>query len=114
MTMSVVTSVSTVGSKKLPPCAARLPPVTILTPLDRVGDVLLDLLDRLGVDQRRDYRTRFKPVGDLHRPGGLGEALGEGVATTSCTRMRLAQTRVWQALRYIEAIAPPASAGASS
>jgi hypothetical protein len=32
MTMSVVTSVSTVGSKKLPPWAARLPPVTILAP----------------------------------------------------------------------------------
>src|SRR5260370_1937140 len=32
MTMSVVTSVSTVGSKKLPPCAARLPPVTTLAP----------------------------------------------------------------------------------
>ena len=30
MTMSVVTSVNTVGSKKLPPCAARLPPVTTL------------------------------------------------------------------------------------
>src|ERR1700694_3356741 len=32
MTMSVVTSVSTVGSKKLPPWAARLPPVTTLAP----------------------------------------------------------------------------------
>src|SRR6266566_9456116 len=32
MTISVVTSVSTVGSKKQPPCAARLPPVTTLAP----------------------------------------------------------------------------------
>src|ERR1700758_2425548 len=32
MTMSVVTSVKTVGSKKLPPCAARLPPVMTLAP----------------------------------------------------------------------------------
>ena len=32
MTMSVVTSVNTVGSKKLPPWAARLPPVTTLAP----------------------------------------------------------------------------------
>jgi hypothetical protein len=30
--MSVVASVSTVGSRKLPPCAARLPPVTTLAP----------------------------------------------------------------------------------
>jgi hypothetical protein len=33
MTTSVVTSVSTVGSKKLPPWAARLPSVTTLAPL---------------------------------------------------------------------------------
>jgi hypothetical protein len=32
MTMLVVTSVSTVGSKKLPPWAARLPPRTTLAP----------------------------------------------------------------------------------
>src|ERR1700736_2692562 len=32
MTMSVVTSVNTVGSKKLPPWAARLPPITTLAP----------------------------------------------------------------------------------
>src|SRR6202011_487889 len=47
--------------------------------LDRVGDVRLDLLDRLHVDQGADHRTRLEPVGDLHRPGGLGEALGKGV-----------------------------------
>ena len=39
----------------------------------------LDLLDRLHVDERPDYGTRLEPVGDLHhRPGDLGEALGEG------------------------------------
>src|SRR6516164_6383039 len=32
MTMSVVTSVKTVGSKKVPPSAERLPPVTTLAP----------------------------------------------------------------------------------
>ena len=32
MKMSVVTSVSTVGSKKLPPCEARLLPVTTMAP----------------------------------------------------------------------------------
>ncbi len=39
----------------------------------------LDLLDRLHVDQGADHRARLEPVGDLHRAGGLGEALGEGV-----------------------------------
>jgi len=33
ITMSVVTSVNTVGSKKVPPSAERLPPVTTLAPL---------------------------------------------------------------------------------
>jgi hypothetical protein len=33
MTISVVTSVKIVGSKKMPPCTARLPPVTTLAPL---------------------------------------------------------------------------------
>jgi hypothetical protein len=32
MTMSVVTSVSTVGSKKVPPSALRLPPTATLAP----------------------------------------------------------------------------------
>jgi hypothetical protein len=39
MTMSVVTSVSTVGSKKVPPCMARLPPVTTLGLFFRVSAV---------------------------------------------------------------------------
>jgi hypothetical protein len=26
------------------------------------------------------YCARLEPVGDLHRPSGLGEALGEGIA----------------------------------
>jgi ParB family chromosome partitioning protein len=80
MTMSVVTSVSTVGSKKLPPCAARFAAQDDLGALlDGVGNVRLDLLDRLHVDQRPDHRARLEAVGDLHRAGGLGEALGKGV-----------------------------------
>ena len=39
----------------------------------------LDLLDRLHVDQWPDHRTRLEPVGDLYRPSGVGEPLGEGV-----------------------------------
>jgi hypothetical protein len=66
--MSVVTSVSTVGSKKVPPTATLAPFLTASA-----------LLDRLHVDERADHRTRLEPVGDLHRPGSLGEPLGEGV-----------------------------------
>jgi hypothetical protein len=47
--------------------------------LDGIGDVRLDLLDRLHVDQWPDHRTRLEPIGDLHRIGRLGEALGERV-----------------------------------
>jgi hypothetical protein len=42
--------------------------------LDRIGDVRLDLFDRLHVNERPDHRARLEAVGDLHRPGGLGEA----------------------------------------
>ena len=80
MTMSVVTSVNTVGSKK----AAALGGPLIASDdlgalLDRIGDVRFDLLDRLHVDQWPDPGTRLEPVGDIHRTCGLGEALGEGV-----------------------------------
>jgi len=85
MTMSAVTSASTVGSKKLPPNlyvegGGALAAGDHLGALPHgVGDVRLDLLDRLHVDERPDHRTRFEPVGNLHRPGGLSGALGERV-----------------------------------
>ena len=83
MTMSVVTSVRTVGSKKLPPrlccrsggALAAGDHLGVL--LDGVGDVRLDFLDRLHVDQWPDHCTRLEPVGNLRRPGGLGEPLGK-------------------------------------
>ena len=72
--MSVVTSASTVGSKKLPPSAWRLPPTDDLGALlQGVGDMLLDLLDRLHVDQRADHGAGLDAVADLHRAGRLGE-----------------------------------------
>jgi hypothetical protein len=43
--------------------------------LQRVGDVRLDLLDRLHVDQPPDHCAGLEPVGDLYRAGGLGETL---------------------------------------
>src|SRR5258708_32767084 len=85
MTMSVVTSVSTVGSKKLPPTSMLMGGGALAAGdhlgalLDGVGDVRLDLLDRLHVDQGADHGTRLEPVGDLHGTSGLGEALGKGV-----------------------------------
>ena len=42
--------------------------------LQGVGNVGLDLFDRLHVDERPDHRTRLELVDDLHRPCGLGEA----------------------------------------
>jgi hypothetical protein len=83
--MSVVTSVNPVGSKKLPPNlyvnggAARAAGDDFGALLDGVGDMRLDLLDCLHIDQRPDHRAWLEAVGDLHRPGGLGEPLGKGV-----------------------------------
>ena len=77
MTMSVVTSVSTVGSKKLPPCAARLPPVTTLAPFLTASAMCASTFSTaFNVDERPDHRTRLEPVGDLHRNGGLRQSLG--------------------------------------
>jgi hypothetical protein len=47
--------------------------------LDAIGDMRLDLFDRLHVDQWPNDRAPLEPVGDLHRAGGLGEAVREGV-----------------------------------
>jgi len=52
--MSVVTSVSTAGDD-------------LGAFFDGAGDVRLDLLDRLHVDQGPDHRARLEPVGDRAR-----------------------------------------------
>jgi hypothetical protein len=44
--------------------------------------VAFDLFDRLHIDQWPGHRAGLEPVGDLHRAGGLGEALGKGVIDT--------------------------------
>jgi len=78
--MSVVTWVRTVGSKKLPPWAARLPPVTTLAPFLTASAICASTFStRLRVDQKADDRAPLEPVGDLHRSGGLGRPLGAGV-----------------------------------
>jgi hypothetical protein len=83
MTMSVVTSVSTVGSKKLPPNlyadggGALAAGDDFGALLDDNYDVRLDPLDRLHADQRTDYRAWLEPVGNLHGTGSLGEVYGQ-------------------------------------
>ena len=67
--MSIVTSVSTVGSEKVPPCAT-------LAPFRKASAMCASTFStRLRVNERPDHRARLEPDGDLHRPGGLGEAL---------------------------------------
>jgi len=73
MTMSVVTSVNTVGSKKLPPWAARLPAVTTLAPF-LTGSAMC----------ASTFSTAFMSISGpmtapRSNPGGLGEAFDEGV-----------------------------------
>ena len=52
--------------------------------LDRVGDVGLDLLDRLHVDQRPDHCTRLEAVGDLHGTVVSASRLVKASWTPSC------------------------------
>jgi len=66
MTMSVVTSVSTVGSKKLPPCAARLPLVTTLAPFSTASAMCASTFSTafmsINVRSPHPARTRQPPV----------------------------------------------------
>jgi hypothetical protein len=81
MTMSVATPVKTVGSKKAAAeCAALGAGDDLGAFFQSVGDMRLDLLDRLRVDQRADHRTRLEPGGELHRASGLGQVFAKGVA----------------------------------
>jgi hypothetical protein len=76
MTMPVITSVG----KKLLSCAARLHPTTTLAPFLTASRYAASTFSTaLIIDQWPDQGTRLKPVGDLHRTGGLGQPLGEGV-----------------------------------
>jgi hypothetical protein len=76
----VVTSANTVGSKKLPPCAARLPPRTTLAPFLTASAMCASTFSTAFISMSGpDHSTRVEPVGDLHRAGGLGEARGKGV-----------------------------------
>ena len=76
--MSIVTPVSTDGSKNWP----SMPPAaeTELGALrERVGDVALDLRDGRLVDQRPDLDALGEAVRDLQRGDGLGERADEVV-----------------------------------
>ena len=80
MTMSVVTSVKTVGSKNVPPSADRLPPVTTFAPFLTASAMCASTFSTaFNVDERPDHRTRLEPIGDLHGTGGFGEPLGKRV-----------------------------------
>jgi hypothetical protein len=75
MTMSVVTSVSTVGSKKEPPSADRLPPMTTFGPLLTASAMCASTFSTAFMSISGPITApRLEPVGDLHRAGGLGEA----------------------------------------
>ena len=78
--MSVVTSVSTVGSKNVPPSAWRLPPVTTLAPLATASAMCSSTFSTASMSISGPIvDARFEAVADLHRADCLGESLGEGV-----------------------------------
>jgi hypothetical protein len=76
MTISVITSISAVGSKKPPFWAARLPPLTILTPFLTASAMCASTLSTALMSMSGPITApRLEPVGDLHRAGSLGETL---------------------------------------
>ena len=52
---------------------------------ERVGDMLLDLGQRLGVDQRPKRRALGEAVADLQPTDRGGKLFGEGRVDESCT-----------------------------
>ena len=98
---------STVGWKNGPP--RRSPPASELAaPLERVGDVALDLLERrLRRSAGRPRRRRSKPSADLQLRRGVGEARRRTRRRSpSCTSIRLAEMHVWPELRNLQMSAP--------
>jgi hypothetical protein len=84
-----------------------VPPVTTLCPFfHRAGDTRFDLLDRLHVDQWPYDRTRLEPVGDLHRPGGPGEALVKGVIDAVPHQDAAGAHTGLTGIEYFDAMAP--------
>src|SRR5215510_9799190 len=107
MTMSVVTSVRTVGSKKVPPSADRLPPVTTLAPFFTASAICASTFSTAFMSIKGPITTPgSNPSATFIAPAVSAKYLVKESSTPSCTRMRLAQTQVWRALRYFEAIAP--------
>ena len=85
-----------------------LPPVETLAPFLTASAICASTFSNaFRFDQRPDHRTRLEPVGDLHRAGGLGKALGKGVIDAVLHQDAVgAETQVWPAFLYFEAIAP--------
>src|SRR5215472_11112600 len=80
MTMSVVTSVSTVGSKKVPPSALRLPPSATLAPFLTASAMCASTFSTAFMSISGPITAPgSNPVGDLHGTRGLRQPLGEGV-----------------------------------
>jgi hypothetical protein len=56
-----------------------LPPVTTLAPFFKASAMCASTFSTAFMSISGPITARLEPVGDLHRPGGLSEALGEGV-----------------------------------
>src|SRR5262249_6399999 len=109
---SVVTSVSTVGSKKVPPCAARLPPVTTLAPFFRASAMCASTFSTAFMSMSGPITAPgSNPSPTFIEPAVSASLLLPASYTPSCITIRLAQTQVGSALRYFEAIAPLAPEG---
>jgi hypothetical protein len=82
MTMSVVTSVSTVGSKKLPPSADRSPPVTTLAPFLTASAIFASTFSTASMSIKGPITHPapwLKLVGDFHRASSLYQPVGKFV-----------------------------------
>src|SRR5205807_2009377 len=113
--MSRVTSTTTVGSKKVPPSAWRLPPCTIRAPLptasarccSTLASALVSMSGPCSVGPLSPSPTRSCAT-------ACTSFFVKASYTPACTRSRFAHTQVWPVLRYLLAMAPATAASRSA
>ena len=113
--MAAVTSVSTVGSKNVPPSAWRLPPCTMRAPLAVASARCSSTLASALVSISGPWSVGpFSPSPTRSWATACTSLAVNASYTGACTSRRLAHTHVCPVLRYLLAMAPATAASRSA
>src|SRR2546430_86347 len=113
--MAAVTSVSTVGSKNVPPSAWRLPPCTMRAPLAVASARCCSTLASALASMSGPWSVGpFSPSPTRSWATACTSLAVNASYTGACTSRRLAHTHVCPVLRYLLAMAPATAASRSA